>query len=213
MVTIFIERQPTPSSMIEKSDIVVEICNALSIDGISQAEEILKKEYPHTIKPIQKRKYTEYQATTVFIRPGFVDRYSGRRLVFPGVLRLLSYLMPKEFPFHKNWKMTECHIAFWELYPTLDHIVPIARGGKDNEDNLVCTSMLRNSAKSNWLLGELGWELQPPGDFKDWDGLIGWYLEYAEDIGLPDDTYLKKWYKAAVSSIPGSEERPAGHPT
>jgi hypothetical protein len=33
----------------------------------------------------------------VFARDGFVDRYSGERLVFPGTLRLLAKLLPNEF--------------------------------------------------------------------------------------------------------------------
>ena len=40
---------------------------------------------------------------------------------------------------------------------TIDHVIPVARGGADDESNVVTTSMLRNSAKSNWLLDEVGW--------------------------------------------------------
>lgn len=24
-----------------------------------------------------------------------------------------------------NWKMSECHLAYWHLLPTIDHIIPI----------------------------------------------------------------------------------------
>jgi len=61
---------------------------------------------------------------------GFIDRYSGQRLVFPGALRLLSHLLPAQFPFHTNWKTDSCHLAFYELFPTIDHVVPISRGGR-----------------------------------------------------------------------------------
>ena len=37
--------------------------------------------------------------------------------------------------------------------------------------------MLRNGAKGNWLLEELGWSLHPPGDMESWDGLLGWFVE------------------------------------
>jgi hypothetical protein len=117
------------------------------------------------------------QALRVFVRDGFIDRYSGNRLLFPPVLRLLSVMLPDAFPFHCNWKMNKTHPAYWELFPTLDHIVPVARGGPDHEDNLVSTSMLRNSAKANLTLEELGWSINPPGDMNQWDGMLAWCVE------------------------------------
>jgi len=98
---------------------------------------------------------------------------SGDRLAFPPVLRLLSHLMPEDFPFHPHGKMDKCHIAHWALYPSIDHVVPVARGGGDEESNWVTTSMLRNMAKGQATLEELGWELGPPGCLEDWDGLMG----------------------------------------
>jgi hypothetical protein len=58
------------------------------------------------------------------MRDGFCDRYTGRRLVFPGVLRLISELFPKEFPWHPNWKQGVGHSLYWELSPTVDHVIP-----------------------------------------------------------------------------------------
>jgi HNH endonuclease len=54
--------------------------------------------------------------------------------------------------------------AFWEVGATIDHVVPVTRGGADDESNWVTTSMARNSAKMNWTLEELGWTLHPPGN-------------------------------------------------
>jgi HNH endonuclease len=137
--------------------------------------------------------------TSIFIRDGFLDRYSGAKLVFPGALRLLSKLMPEDFPAHPNWKMTESHIVYWELFPTVDHVVPVARGGTDDESNWVTTSMLKNSAKSNWTLNELGWVLLPPGNYTAWDGLLGWFIRYvAKDVRSLDDLYVRRWHKAAL---------------
>ena len=94
----------------------------------------------------------------------------GKRLVFPGTLRLLSHLLPEEIPYHPNWKYSECHSLYWHLYPTVDHVVPIARGGLDTTGNLVCTSMLRNGAKSHSTLEELGLASSPAG----LAGCLGW---------------------------------------
>lgn len=90
-------------------------------------------------------------------------------------------------------------MAYWELFPILDHIVPIARGGADADENLVTTSMLRNQAKSSWTLDELGWQLRPGGNNADWDGL----LERTTDIladrpELLNDRYLRGWHNAAL---------------
>ncbi|NCD42316.1 MAG: hypothetical protein EOL88_09520 [Bacteroidia bacterium] len=94
-----------------------------------------------------------------------------------------------------------CH-RYWQLLPTVDHIVPVSRGGYDEESNWVCTSQLRNSAKSNWLLEELGWQLHDPGDMKEWDGLINWYLMYVEKKpDTLDDSYMRAWHGAAKMVI------------
>lgn len=144
----------------------------------------------------------EVHVTQVFMRDGFVDRYSGDRLVFPGTLRLLSTLMPEEFPAHPNWKMSESHIVYWELFPTVDHVVPVARGGADEESNWVTTSMLKNSAKSNWTLAELGWSLHPHGLFEHWDGMTAWFIEYtAANPAMMTSGYLKRWRAAAVKIL------------
>jgi len=56
--------------------------------------------------------------------------------------------------------------------------VPVSRGGKNDESNLVSTSQLRNNAKSNWLLEELGWTLHDPGNLEEWDSLTKWFCAY-----------------------------------
>ena len=110
--------------------------------------------------------------------------------------------MPDEFPYHPNWKMSECHLGYWQLQPTIDHLVPVSRGGVDDESNWICTSQLRNSAKSNWLLEELGWQLHQPGDIDDWDGLLQWFMQYAEgNDHILDDSRLRPWYHAARKAV------------
>ena len=118
--------------------------------------------------------------------------------MFPGTLRLLARLLPGEFPYHLNWKTDTCHFAFWELSPTIDHVVPVSRGGTDAESNWATTSMLRNGAKANFTLEELGWTMCPPGDLRDWDGLTSWFLVQAEeDPAILGNTFLRRWQMAA----------------
>ena len=152
------------------------VCKFLSQDEKADASETLKRELPFDPVQTTKRVYTSEQALAVFRRDGFIDRYSGARLVFPGTLRLLSIYFPDLLPYHTNWKMSESHFCYWTLYPTLDHILPVCRGGLDEESNWVTTCQVRNSAKNNSLLHEIGWSLHPPGDLSVWDGLQDWFI-------------------------------------
>jgi len=156
------------------------VCAA--IPDTEKARSLLRTRLPHQpgARPRRGKLPLKVQFA-IFHKDGYIDRYSGERLVFPGVLRLLSLLMPEEFPFHPNWKVDRCHAAYWHMSPTIDHVVPIARGGADDPSNMVTTSMLRNSAKLSWTLEELGWTLLPRGNEKAWDGLTRWFLRYTED--------------------------------
>jgi hypothetical protein len=183
----------------DKSHLIAGICQAVLDGELDRAAMVIRNTYPFTRPTVAGRKYTEFEALRVFIRDGFVDRYSGQQLVFSPVLRLLSRLLPAEFPFHSNWKMDACHIAYWELSPTIDHVVPVARGGPDHDTNWVCTSMLRNSVKANWTIEELGWHLVPPGDVQQWDGLLQWFVTYvAGHQEIAQEPYFRRWHRAAL---------------
>jgi hypothetical protein len=178
--------------------VLTEVCNALANRETDAAAAILNARFPFAPFTKVSRQYSPCQCMSVFWRDGFIDRYSGRRLVFPGTLRLLSMMLPEHFPYHKNWRTDACHIAFWELFPTIDHVVPVSRGGADTDENWVSTSMLRNSAKAGFLLEELGWTLCPPGLLQDWNGLTAWFLDEAtKNPLLLRDPYLSRWSVAA----------------
>ena len=160
----------------DRAEIIASVCDTLSADGTDRARRLIAEQYPHRPVVAAGHRYSKAQCVAVYLRDGYTDRYSGQRLVFPGTLRLLSLLLPDALPFHRNWKMSACHPMYWDLCPTIDHVVPVARGGLDEEANWVSTSMLRNAAKANWTLDELGWQLCPPGHRDGWDGLTGWCL-------------------------------------
>ena len=184
-------------------DAIEKACEKVKQKKFEDAKKIIIKNLK--FKPLDnagRGGYTEAEKTKVFRRDGFIDRYSGKKLVYQPVLRILSDLMKKEFPFHKNWKMSECHIAYWKLVPTIDHKKPVSRGGKDEYKNWITTSQLGNSAKSNWTLEELGWKLKPSGNLKNWDGMMGWFMEYVKENKMQNVSYIKKWYKAAHKYYP-----------
>ena len=178
-----------------KTDTLEKIALQLLNQNSIKAVEILNNEYPFTFLERSKRTYTETQKIKQYIKDGFIDRYSGERLINPGLLKVISFYLPNYFPYHPHWKMDKCHNAYWELIPTLDHIYPIALGGADSEENYATTSMLHNSIKNNWTLEQLQWSLYPPGDIKDWDGLTHLFISLVEaDKQLLNDSYIKKWY-------------------
>lgn len=193
----------------DRTTTIQRVCQHISAKDIAIAKQVLSSEYPFVSIQKTSRDYTPLLMTQIFIRDGFIDRYRGTRLVFPPVLRLLSHYLPDEFPFHKNGKMSESHIAYWELFPTVDHVVPVARGGTDTEDNWICCSMLTNSIKSNWTLDQLQWKMHDRGDFKVWDGMIGGFLgQVSKDPSAMANPYIKKWHSAATRAVSTITLRP-----
>ena len=179
----------------EKSDVISSIIDLLIDNNKISAKSIIINEYPHKIYNIEKRTYTISQKMQQFIDDGFIDRYTGEKLLNPGILKVLSAYFPDEFPFHPHWKMTETHMAYWELIPTIDHVYPIAKGGHDKKDNWVTTSMKNNSIKSNYTIDEIHWTLYPQGNIKEWDGLSKSFIKLVDNNKeLLKDNYIKGWY-------------------
>ena len=121
---------------------------------------------------------TDRKKMEIWLRDGFTDRYTGQKLVYPRVLEILTEEMPKEFPACGNWLMTGTHIAYYDLSASVEHVKPRVRGGGNELNNLVATSYCNNKTKNEYLLDEIGEQLLPPGDLKEWDGLFSWYGEY-----------------------------------
>lgn len=186
----------------DKSSVILSIATMLLENNKSAARKIICEEYPHIYFEIEKRTYTIAQKMNQFIRDGFIDRYTGKKLINPGILKILSYYFPEEFPYDAHWKMSETHIAYWELIPTIDHIYPIARGGQDSEQNWVTTSMKNNSIKSNYTVDEIHWTVHPKGNIADWDGLTRVFMTLVDnDKELLKDAYIRNWYKVSQSAF------------
>ena len=178
-------------------DALIQVTHHLHNKDFASAECVLNAKYPFIPIKSEGRNYTIKQMITQFFSDGFIDRYSGKRLVNPGMLRIMSELLPDAFPYHPHWKTDQCHIAYWDYQPTVDHIYPVSLGGKDAPENWATTSMVNNSAKSNFTLEQLGWTLKDKGDITNWDGLSKIFVELVDQnpkfltIGR-----IKDYYKA-----------------
>ena len=180
----------------DKAQLLGNISNLLLEGKIEDAKAIIRNEYPHKHIELEKRSYTLKEKMEQFLRDGFIDRYTGKKLVNPGLLKVITYYFPDDFPYDPHWKMTKTHIAYWELIPTVDHIFPIAQGGVDSPSNWATTSMKNNSIKSNYSLDEINWKLHPSGSLNEWDGLTKLFIELVDqNIELLQDSYIKSWYK------------------
>lgn len=183
----------------EKVRVLEKAAQEILNGEIESAREVIKNEYPFKKLSSAGRNYTDKQKMAQFRRDGFIDRYSGQKLLNPGLLKVLSHYMPDVFPYHAHWKMEECHNAYWEFVPTVDHIYPVALGGADSEENWATTSMLHNSIKNNWTLEQLQWELYEVGNYEEWDGLTGLFVKLVEAAPvLIEDAYIKRWYKLSM---------------
>jgi hypothetical protein len=82
-------------------------------------------------------------------------------------------------------------------------MIPVSRGGADSDDNRVSTSMVRNAAKANFTIQELGWRMLPAGDMNEWDGLTRWFLQQATiRKELRERAYFRSWGDAAKKALP-----------
>ena len=186
----------------ETGDVIARICSELALGRKDAAARLITAEYPFSPVPQVERRYTSDHALGVFVRDGFIDRYTGNRLVFSPVLHVIHDLLPEIFPHHPAWKMIETHPAFNDLSATLDHVIPVAGGGADDDSNWVTTSMAVNFAKNNASLPELQWRLQPAGCFKDWDGLLHWFVDYIDEFRANHTrSAIRRWIAPAKRAL------------
>lgn len=98
--------------------------------------------------------------------------------------------------------MSDTHMIYWDLFPTIDHLIPVAKGGHDNDNNWITTSMIRNSAKSNWTIEEIGWKLHAKGQLDSWDGLVNHFIELTnKNPDYEKDKYISGWKTSLIRAM------------
>lgn len=140
------------------------------------------------------------QESRVFVRDGFIDRYTGQQLLYPGALLLLQQLRPEFLQRMQEQpdQRTSCTKQD-ELMPKVDRIVPLHLGGRDDDQNWITTSVRRYIMRGIHTPEKLGWEVHPPGSLRKWDGLMEWFLQMMESNTNRaidrSDAQLQKWYR------------------
>ena len=182
----------------DKHEVIRDVCYAIDEGDLDKAKRILSERYPFVplkhyysgAKPVKevaptntsekrtRRSISEAEKLEVYIRDGFTDRYSRQKLVHPQVLEIISYYLPKDFPATYHAPLDRTHIAYYDLWPSLEHIEPFSRGGSETMDNFVTTSWVNNLIKGDYSLDEIGERLLPAGDMAEWDGLYGWFQNH-----------------------------------
>lgn len=93
----------------DKAAIIEEACNALSNGSLELCKSIITSQYPFQNLKKKRTPIPKSTALRIFVRDGFIDRYSGAALIFPGTLRIISELMPDVFPYHPHGRLDLCH--------------------------------------------------------------------------------------------------------
>jgi hypothetical protein len=83
-----------------RAETIEMVCEALEKEDTQKAGELVRSRYPFDPPVDRRRSFSKLDRTRVFLRDGFIDRYSGDRLFFPPVLEMISRSIPDDFPSH-----------------------------------------------------------------------------------------------------------------
>ncbi len=118
-----------------------------------------------------KRMPSKEEERILIQRDGLFCRFCGIPLIRKEVRMKLNKLYPEAIPWGK--KNGQQHAAFQAMWLQFDHVIPHARGGKTELNNLVITCAPCNYGRMNFLLDEI--DLQMPEvvnkPIVNWDGL------------------------------------------
>ncbi|WP_197467357.1 HNH endonuclease [Thalassospira xiamenensis] len=138
----------------------------VSSGRISGAAPVLTKE-----QRVAARMPNALEKKHLHERDAFHCRFCGIPVIRKEVRAKLAILYPESLKWGR--KSTEQHAAFQAMWLQYDHVIPYARGGNNDLDNLVITCAPCNFGRMNFLIEEVG--LLDPRTREplrsSWDGL------------------------------------------
>ena len=192
----------------------LKILNEVSRLGKPERTKVVCEPFPfeegaHT--PLQReprRAFSIAEQAKIFARDHYTCRYCGVPTISLQVMNVVSTLFPWAYSLHPHWKYEKTDRSFSEYSTSLEHHVPIARGGTNEEDNLLTACAWCNYSKNESLAEELGWRKLPVAK-TEWDGLSG----YLPALLMRLDGKLKKykeWAKIVGSANSASHSSATG---
>lgn len=108
----------------------------------------------------------------IFARDGWRCRYCGTRVISTKARKVFTERFPEETHW-VSWQRYGGHSALLSQGASLDHVLPISRGGKNVDCNFVTACGTCQFGRNQWTLEEVGFtdprDRQPVRD--GWDGL------------------------------------------
>jgi hypothetical protein len=104
-------------------------------------------------------------------RDGFFCRFCGIPLIRKEVRVALNKMYPNAIPWGR--KNGDQHAAFQAMWMQFDHVIPHARGGKTNLENMIVSCAPCNYGRMNFLMEEVGIILSQSkrNHIENWEGL------------------------------------------
>lgn len=133
-------------------DHLERVASALLSHGVEDAAELLAPIAEPRRQVLVRSQPSETVTASIYKRDRFRCRYCGCRVIPTQIMRLISHFLPREFPYHPNWKGGETHPAIASRSATVDHLVPRTAGGTDDPANLVCACWICNQTKGDLFL-------------------------------------------------------------
>lgn len=120
---------------------------------------------------IKVRMPTKAEKTSIHMRDGYSCRFCGMPVIRPETRNRIRDVYPEALIWGS--KEVEQHAAFQAMWAQYDHVLPHARGGDNDLNNLVLTCAPCNFGRAGYTLEEVGVEdprLRPTAP-SQWDGL------------------------------------------
>ena len=123
---------------------------AFQSGGTAAALEALQPIAYHPEPVTRRRSIPPAREVEVFRRDAWTCRYCGQPTVFLPVMAFLGHLFPDQFPYDPHWRAGVTHPAVSACGASVDHVVPVTRGGTDDLDNLVAACWPCNARKGDF---------------------------------------------------------------
>ena len=180
-----------------RADVLVHACLALEAGSVDAAKKIIERDFPFSRYVKDEKTFTPVEQMKIFMRDGFVDRFTGKRVFLPPVLAVLSNELPETFPCNPNWDRAKTHQAHEMFSAAVKKIIP--SGLSKDTANLVTVSALNKLSRGNATIEDLGQPLLTLDEIASsrWDGMTGWFVNYVhEHKNLLADNKIAAWHKA-----------------